>query len=86
MANMWQMIDVKTACSDFLILQLQPTNCLGIGRISAAHGCSKLLELTNAFAVDHFIEVSKCNELLTLSSDEVCKYANIQSKKNTMKK
>ncbi|XP_059846361.1 kelch-like protein 3 isoform X5 [Hypanus sabinus] len=71
-ASLLQLMDVRTACCDFLQSQLHPTNCLGIRAFADVHTCTDLLNEANAYAEQHFPDVMLGEEFLTLSLDQVC--------------
>ncbi|XP_072923581.1 kelch-like protein 3 isoform X3 [Hemitrygon akajei] len=70
-ASLLQLMDVRTACCDFLQSQLHPTNCLGIRAFADVHTCTDLLNEANAYAEQHFPDVMLGEEFLTLSLDQV---------------
>ncbi|XP_055499147.1 kelch-like protein 3 isoform X5 [Leucoraja erinacea] len=71
-ASLLQLMDVRTACCDFLQSQLHPTNCLGIRAFADVHTCTDLLNEANAYAEQHFPDVMLGEEFLTLNLDQVC--------------
>ncbi len=70
-ASIFQIDHLKKACSDFLIKELSPHNCLGIKIFAEAHGCYDLMELADRHALSRFTEVSKSEEFKLLSLDHV---------------
>ena len=70
-ASIFQIDHLKKACSDFLIKQLSPQNCLGIKIFAEAHGCYDLMELAHRHALSRFAEVSKSEEFKLLSLEHV---------------
>ncbi|TKC33659.1 hypothetical protein EI555_006407 [Monodon monoceros] len=65
-----QVIEV---CSNFLIKQLHPSNCLGIRSFADAQGCTELLSVAHKYTMEHFIEVIKNQEFLLLPANEISK-------------
>ncbi|XP_011506117.1 PREDICTED: kelch-like protein 5 [Ceratosolen solmsi marchali] len=70
-ASLLQLDYVVKACCQFLIKQLDPSNCLGIRKFADIHGCSNLLKTANTYSNDHFMEVIKHQEFLLLSAEDV---------------
>ncbi|XP_071567569.1 kelch-like protein 5 [Temnothorax nylanderi] len=68
-----QLNPVIKACCQFLIEQLHPSNCLGIRMFADTQGCSELVEYAHAYTTKHFMEVTKSQEFLLLSANEVAK-------------
>ena len=71
-ASIFQLEDLKRACSNFLVKQLAPYNCLGIGAFAQAYGCSGLEEQAWKHALLKFIEVSSSEEFFHLDIIQVC--------------
>ncbi|XP_077258848.1 kelch-like protein 5 [Temnothorax americanus] len=72
-ACLLQLSPVIKACCQFLVKQLHPSNCLGIRMFADTQGCSELVEYAHAYTTKHFMEVTKNQEFLLLSADEVAK-------------
>ena len=70
-ANLLQLSDVKEACSEFLKLQLHPSNCLGIRAFADLHGCLELLSSADMFIQFQFAEVVEGEEFLSLTAQQV---------------
>jgi len=70
-ASIFQIDHLKEACSEFLMKQLSPQNCLGVRAFAEAHGCCGLKELAHRHALSRFTEVSTCEEFLTLEEQQV---------------
>ena len=74
-ANLLQMLEVRSACCDFLQLQLHPSNCLGIRAFSDLHACQDLYDAAQAYTEQHFRYVTFLlggeidNEIYYLSLD-----------------
>ncbi|XP_077307112.1 kelch-like protein 10 [Lithobates pipiens] len=70
-ADQFNILGLQWRCSDFLIGQLCPENCIGIGRFSSHFHCPKLHENSHAYIRHHFHEIaSTSEELLDLSLTE----------------
>ncbi|KAF0759416.1 Uncharacterized protein FWK35_00018029 [Aphis craccivora] len=76
-ADLLQLDYVKQACVEFLQKQLDPSNCLGIKLFADLHNCIELLSNCEVFIKKQFLEVVKCDEFLSLSSEEVIKLISI---------
>ncbi|XP_076244512.1 kelch-like protein 5 isoform X2 [Calliopsis andreniformis] len=72
-ACLLQLNPVIKACCQFLRKQLHPSNCLGIRMFADTQGCADLLEYAHAYTTKHFMEVTKNQEFLLLSANEVAK-------------
>ncbi|XP_012264129.2 kelch-like protein 5 [Athalia rosae] len=72
-ACLLQLSAVVKACCHFLIKQLHPSNCLGIRMFADTQGCALLLSVAHAYTMDHFMEVIRNQEFLSLSANEVAK-------------
>ena len=70
-ASIFQIDHLKMACSDFLIKELTPLNCLGIMMFAEAHGCCDLMETSHRHALSRFTEVSQSEEFLVLGLEQV---------------
>ncbi|CAB3407173.1 unnamed protein product [Caenorhabditis bovis] len=70
-ACLLQMLEVQTACCDYLKKQLEPSNCLGIRAFADAHACKELMSTANAFILKKFSNVVESEEFLQLSIDEL---------------
>ncbi|KAK4029684.1 LOW QUALITY PROTEIN: ring canal kelch homolog [Daphnia magna] len=70
-ANLLQMFDVKEACSEFLVTQLHPSNCLGIRAFADLHGCIDLLNLADKYTAQHFSDVVDGEEFSSLQCQDV---------------
>ncbi|KAM9668895.1 kelch-like protein 4 isoform 2-T2 [Dama dama] len=72
-ACLLQLTQVIEVCSNFLIKQLHPSNCLGIRSFGDAQGCTKLLNVAHRYTMEHFIEVIQNQEFLLLPANEISK-------------
>ncbi|CAD7682381.1 unnamed protein product [Nyctereutes procyonoides] len=72
-ACLLQLTQVIEVCSNFLIKQLHPSNCLGIRSFGDAQGCTELLSVAHNYTMEHFIEVIKNQEFLLLPANEISK-------------
>ncbi|XP_074179769.1 kelch-like protein 4 [Rhinolophus sinicus] len=70
-ACLLQLTQVIEVCSNFLIKQLHPSNCLGIRSFGDAQGCTELLSVAHKYTMEHFIEVIKNQEFLMLPANEI---------------
>ncbi|XP_073968463.1 kelch-like protein 5 [Rhodnius prolixus] len=64
---------VVEACSGFLRQQLDPSNCIGIALFADSRNCLDLRDAAIKFIAEHFVEVLKNQEFLTLPAVEVAK-------------
>ncbi|XP_077307143.1 kelch-like protein 10 [Lithobates pipiens] len=70
-AEQFNILGLKWRCSDFLIGQLCPENCIGIGRFSRQVHCPKLHENSHAYILHHFHKIALTSEeFLDLSLTE----------------
>ncbi|XP_006871369.1 PREDICTED: kelch-like protein 4 [Chrysochloris asiatica] len=72
-ACLLQLTQVIEVCSNFLIKQLHPSNCLGIRSFGDAQGCMELLNVAHKYTMENFIEVIKNQEFLLLPANEMSK-------------
>uniref|UniRef100_A0A915JW25 BTB domain-containing protein n=1 Tax=Romanomermis culicivorax TaxID=13658 RepID=A0A915JW25_ROMCU len=70
-ACLLQLSEVVDACSEYLLSQLHPSNCLGIRNFADAQGCRKLRSFAETFTTDHFSDVVQQNEYLLLPPDDL---------------
>ncbi|XP_066584092.1 kelch-like protein 5 [Prorops nasuta] len=70
-ACLLQLSPVVKACCQFLRKQLHPSNCLGIRMFADTQGCPDLFEHAHAYTTKNFMEVTKNQEFLLLSANEV---------------
>ncbi|XP_061414142.1 LOW QUALITY PROTEIN: kelch-like ECH-associated protein 1B [Lethenteron reissneri] len=66
-AAMYQMDAVVTACCDFLLKQLDPSNAIGIASFAEHIGCTELQRGARDYIYRHFSEVCKQEEFYNLS-------------------
>ena len=66
-ANLLQLKPVIQQCSDFLLSQLHPSNCIGIAKFAEIHACNELFDKCLCYQRDHFTELYKCEEFLQLT-------------------
>lgn len=64
-ANMLQVSKVVTACSDFLVKQLHPSNCLGFFEFADKLALPSLKKICFCFAVDNFTDLVCYEEFLS---------------------
>ncbi|XP_031627071.1 ring canal kelch homolog isoform X2 [Contarinia nasturtii] len=70
-ANLLQLTDVQQACCDYLQMELDPSNCLGIRDFADIHGCVDLLNYANTYIEQHFAEVIQYDEFFNLQHDQL---------------
>ncbi|XP_002734469.1 kelch-like protein 18 [Saccoglossus kowalevskii] len=70
-ASFLQLQAIKEACCEFLKERLNPCNCLGIRTFADTMMCSNLQEAANSYLHKRFIDVSKSDEFLNLSKEEI---------------
>ena len=70
-ASALQFDEVKEACSQFLLRQLDADNCLGIKGFADVHGCNHLPSAASIYSSHYFSQVRKQDEFLKLPLDEV---------------
>ncbi|XP_002740860.1 kelch-like protein 7 [Saccoglossus kowalevskii] len=73
-ANRFQITQVKNQCADFLRQELSPENCLGIRDFANFLNCTELYSEAVKFSYESFTDVSKCEEFLDLSMEQVTEY------------
>ncbi|XP_016658157.1 kelch-like protein 3 isoform X2 [Acyrthosiphon pisum] len=72
-AKVLQLDYVNGACIEFLQKQLDPSNCFRIKEVANLHDYTELLSSSEAFIKQHFLEVVKGKDFLSLSSDDLVK-------------
>lgn len=70
-SSIFQIDHLKQACSDFLVKQLSPHNCLGIKGFAEVHGCYELMELAHRHSLSRFTEVSQSEDFMSLDIHQV---------------
>ncbi len=70
-ANMLGLPRIVKACSEFMCTCVSSANCLGLRQFARLHDLSKLFSAANDFVMDNFAAVSREEEFLMLSVDEV---------------
>ncbi|XP_065168992.1 kelch-like protein 17 [Atheta coriaria] len=70
-SSLLQISTVREACCKFLMLQLHPTNCLGIRSFADTHSCKELHTKSHCFALQNFQQVVSTEEFLLLPFAEV---------------
>lgn len=71
-ADQFHVMGLVKACSDYLINQLSPENCVGIRSFSKAYFCHTLERTAHKFLMYNFQEVfTSSNEYLQLTIDEL---------------
>ncbi|KAG8193341.1 hypothetical protein JTE90_022971 [Oedothorax gibbosus] len=72
-ANILQINEVVKSCCAFLAARLHPSNCIGISLFAESHGCMDLHRRAHNYTMDHFLEVLKNQEYLSLPAEEIKK-------------
>ncbi|XP_060870638.1 ring canal kelch homolog isoform X2 [Metopolophium dirhodum] len=72
-ANVLQLHYVNGACAVFLQKTLDPSNCFSIRAFADLHNCTDLLLSSEAYIKQHFLEVVKSEEFLSISSEDLVK-------------
>lgn len=62
---------VVEACTLFLEHQLDPSNCIGFAHFASMHGCLELEAKAKKYIYEHFCEMIKYDEFLTLGAQDV---------------
>ncbi|XP_060880188.1 ring canal kelch homolog isoform X2 [Metopolophium dirhodum] len=70
-ANLLQLDFVKGVCTEFLQIQLNPSNCLGIKEFADFFNCMELSSSSEEYIKKNFLKVVEADEFLFLSSDQV---------------
>ncbi|XP_029342509.1 kelch-like protein 3 isoform X2 [Acyrthosiphon pisum] len=70
-ANVLQLDYVNDICAEFLQKQVDSSNCIGIKAFADLHNCTKLLSSSEAYIKQHFLEVAKGEDFLSLSSEDL---------------
>ncbi|XP_034829155.1 kelch-like protein 5 [Maniola hyperantus] len=70
-ASLLQLHSVTKACCDFLEKQLDPCNCLGIALFAEQQSCLGLHKSALDFTYQHFMQVVKHQEFLTLQTEQL---------------
>lgn len=71
LADLLQLSKLRDACATFLEGQLQPGNCLGIGRFADSFCIASLREKSRRLALERFAEVSRQEEFLGVGAAEL---------------
>ncbi|KRX15556.1 Kelch-like protein 3 [Trichinella nelsoni] len=66
-ADLLEMSEVTNCCCEFLKSQLNPSNCIGIQEFAEHHSCIALSIFARVYCEQHFDEVIKNEEYLSLS-------------------
>lgn len=70
-ATKLEFAEVKENCGEFYFNMLTVSNCWRIGAIAEIYGMLQLKEAVHAFNLDHFVELSQCDEFLHLDIDRL---------------
>ncbi|XP_060870643.1 ring canal kelch homolog [Metopolophium dirhodum] len=72
-ASVLQLDYVNSVCAEFLQKYLDPSNCIDIKAFADLHKCTGLLSSSEAYIKQHFLEVAKSKDFLSLSSEDLVK-------------
>ncbi len=64
-SSLLQITPVIEACCQFLLVRLDPDNCLGICSFADIHGCTSLQTVSWEYALQHFGDISRTEEFLS---------------------
>ncbi|KRX61952.1 Kelch-like protein 3 [Trichinella sp. T9] len=70
-ADLLEMSEVTNCCCEFLKSQLNPSNCIGIQEFAEHHSCIALSIFARVYCEQHFDEVIKNEEYLSLSLENL---------------
>ena len=70
-ACLLQMTEIQDACCEFLKMQLDPSNCLGIRAFADKHFCDELQQYADKFVQDNFQKVIESEEFLLLPVEQL---------------
>lgn len=76
MATILQVARVQEKCSEFLMYQLDPSNCLGIYVFAEMHGCTDLKVKAKNYCDRNFNKIVREYEFLSLPFERVRWYLN----------
>ncbi|XP_060859992.1 ring canal kelch protein-like [Metopolophium dirhodum] len=62
--------NIKGVCVEFLLKQLNTSNCLGIKKLADFYNCMELLLSSEEYIKTYFLKVVEADEFLSLSSEE----------------
>ena len=70
-SSMLQLPDIKNACADFMVTQLDACNCVGIHMFAELHNCINLQEASFEYILKHFSAVWKGDEFCEIPKDKL---------------
>ena len=71
-ADQFHVLGLVKACTNFLVTQLEPENCIGIRSFARLFFCSNLERVATHYIMENFPEIaSKSNEILNLTQSEL---------------
>ncbi|KRZ66180.1 Kelch-like protein 3 [Trichinella papuae] len=70
-SDLLEMSEVTNSCCEFLKSQLNPSNCIGIQEFAEHHSCISLSIFARVYCEQHFDEVIKYEEYLSLSLENM---------------
>lgn len=65
--------DLVELCVAYLHDQLHPSNCIGFYLLGKKSNCPSLIETAKNYVFDHFEEVVRHEQFLTLNFHDLCK-------------
>lgn len=73
-ADMLQLKEVVTGCTEFLKKELHSSNCIGIYRFAEGHNCLELAATSVDYINSHFPQVSVEDEFYELPKDQLTRF------------
>lgn len=72
-AKLFQLDLLQRVCSDYFINQLCTSNCIGVWKYARTYNDPFLERSAWSYLMAHFTELVKCEEFLSLESQDLCK-------------
>ena len=70
-ADLLQFKWVRDSCVQFIMQQIDITNCLGVRALADRHSCKAMYEAATRYVIENFINVSRTDDFKILSASEV---------------
>ena len=70
-ADLLQFKWVRNSCIEFIMQQIDITNCLGVRALADRHSCKALYAAATRFVMENFLLVSQTEEFKVLTANEV---------------
>lgn len=70
-ADLLQFKWVKESCIQFIMQQIDITNCIGVRALAERHSCKAMYEAATRFVTENFLKVSLTEDFKILSASEV---------------